>query len=95
MAEHWNIQIKIQQVTTTGVDAKQARGINQVISGQDRQVTDVMSLAIVADTEVEAYEKAQRMLTANHPDVQVIHAGETVPPYNLPLKRPIRDNPQA
>lgn len=95
MADHWNIQIKIQQVTTIGVDAKDARGINQVISGQDRQVTDVMSLAIVADTEVAAYEKAQRMLTANHPDVQVIHAGEPMPRYNLPLKQPIRDNPQA
>lgn len=63
MAQHWNVQINIQRVE----QAESTRGpMGQKIGGE-RQVADVLKLAVTADTELDAYLKAHRMLTANEP----------------------------
>lgn len=69
MSEHWNIQINIQKVTREAT-APAPRGLGA--DGEKRSVISVLDLKISADSEVGAYEKAQRMLTANRPDDVVI-----------------------
>lgn len=54
--KRWNVQINIwsvEQVDRPGVG--------------EQQVTDVLKLKVTADTELDAYLKAHRMLTANEP----------------------------
>ena len=57
MSEHWNVQIKIQRVTNERVD----RGPLSA-AAKEREVTEVLSLAVVADSEAKAYAKARRIL---------------------------------
>lgn len=63
METHWNIQISIQQV-----DANEVRqGPIGSQTKKERVVQQVLSLAITASSEDEAYEKAYRMLNASRP----------------------------
>lgn len=62
MSEHWNVQIKIQRVTKE----RQERGA-LMAAATEREITEVLSLAVVANTEQEAYEKAARLMKANAP----------------------------
>jgi len=62
MSEHWNVQIKIQRVTNERVD----RGPLNA-AANERNIVEVLSLAVVADDEREAYEKAMRLMKANAP----------------------------
>lgn len=55
-----------------------------------RESVKVLELAVTANTEGEAYDKAQRMLTASDPRVAVITSDQNYIPA-----RAIRDNPQA
>lgn len=64
--EHWNVQIKIQRVTKeprTGVMGTQ---------NAEREITEVLSLAVVADSEAEAYQKAERLMKANAPTYRTV-----------------------
>lgn len=54
--KHWNVQINIWSVEQVG-----RPGVGE------QQVTDVLKLKVTADTELDAYLKAHRMLTANEP----------------------------
>lgn len=78
---HFNIQIHIQQVTepeklldTSGYPVK--------VSGREvmkeRQVVEVLKLAVTADTERAAYAKAHKLLTANEPEwtTEAVSRGE-------------------
>jgi hypothetical protein len=69
VVQHFNIQIVIQRVTTEPVKAGQARGINQAVSGKDRESVEILRVAVVGDTEAEAYAKAAKMLEASKPPV--------------------------
>lgn len=97
MTERWNIQISIQRVTTQEVEKGNARGLAQQVSGKDREVTKVLELAVVADTEREAYAKAHRMLSASEPEwpEEIVADGTVVGRTSGGTYRPIRDNPQA
>lgn len=55
---HYNVQIHIQRV-----DEPEPRP-GALVKGE-RRVTELLKLAISADTESEAYAKAHRMLAAN------------------------------
>lgn len=57
MSEHWNVQIKVQRVKNERVDRGPLHG-----PASEREVTEVLSLAVVADSEREAYAKAVRVL---------------------------------
>lgn len=63
MTQHWNIQINIQRVT----ESDSSRGAFNHQHKGERQITEVLKLAVTADTELDAYLKAHRMLTANEP----------------------------
>lgn len=52
MSEHWNVQIKVQRVDRSA----------STMGGERREVTEVLSLAVVADSEREAYAKVVRVL---------------------------------
>lgn len=89
--EHWNIQLNVQRVTET----PEEDAVKRFAQGKPpikKTTLEVLSLKVAADTEAEAYLKLTRVLTATHPDVIVVPAGETFP---LPRPRAIRDNPQA
>lgn len=60
MTEHWNVQIKIQRVTKE----RQERGA-LMAAATEREITEVLSLAVVEATETQAYEKARRLLAAH------------------------------
>lgn len=63
--ENFNIQVNIQRVQEETVPTGQRAGMQQAISGKERVVTEVLKLAVTADTEQEAYNKAHRLLAAN------------------------------
>jgi hypothetical protein len=90
MSQHWNIQINIQKVTNSEVSLTLRRGAPESAKESRRESVKVLELAITADSEVEAYDKAQRMLTASDPRVAVVTSDQ-----NYIAARPIRDNPQA
>jgi hypothetical protein len=91
MSQHWNIQISIQKVTNSETTTNWTnRGVPDATKESRREVVKVLDLAITADSEVEAYDKAQRMLTASDPRVAVVTSDQ-----NYIAARPIRDNPQA
>jgi hypothetical protein len=84
--EHWNIQVSVQRVTEDQPVT--------ILSGKPpvrKTVLQVIDLKLQAESEVEAYDKLSRVLTAVHPEVQVVPAGYEI----TPTPRPIRDNPQA
>lgn len=99
MAERWNIQIKIQQVTSEPSEKSPGNsrriGVNEALTGEKRVIADVLSVAVTASSEAEAYEKAHRMLVANNPDTVVVRPGEEYPTGLAVLPKYIRDNPQA
>ncbi len=68
---HYNVQIKIQAVSTEPVKAGEARGINQALSGKERQVVELLSLAVTAASEQEAHLKAHRLLSASEPPSEI------------------------
>jgi hypothetical protein len=105
MATHWNIQLNVQRVE----ESDETR-VAVSLSGKapiKKTSLEVLSLKVSADTEAEAYLKLTRVLTATHPDVVVVPAGETMtlsealssPNYptegSFANPRPIRDNPKA
>lgn len=59
MTEHFNVQIKIQRVRHETVTRPLAS------NEKSREIVNILDLAVTADTEVEAYAKAHRMLNAN------------------------------
>lgn len=67
MSVHFNIQINIQEVRKDpAVPQAYARRGEQAVEPK-REIRDVLSLAVTADTEAEAYAKAHRLLQANQP----------------------------
>lgn len=56
MSEHWNVQIRVQRVTK---DAKTGPMGQQ---HAERDIVESLNLAVTADSEAEAYEKARRVL---------------------------------
>lgn len=69
---HFNVQIHIQQVIEpkpiedkNGYPVK--TGPMGVPAMTERQVIEVLKLAITADTELDAYLKAHKILSANEP----------------------------
>lgn len=68
---HFNIQIHIQKVIEPE-QLKDTSGYPVKVAGREvlkeRQVVEVLKLAVTADTEREAYAKAHKLLTANEPD---------------------------
>lgn len=71
--EHFNIQIKVQRViqpepVPAGGSAYGNRMTENTTVKPERQITDVLSLAITADDEGEAYAKARKMLEAATPE---------------------------
>lgn len=64
--EHWNVQVNIQKVVTT--PARSDRGFaGPVTTEAKRDVTEVLKLAVVADTEQEAYDKVAKLLSVYSP----------------------------
>lgn len=63
---HYNVQIHIQQVQEAGNINRDllGRGATQV----ERKVTSVLELKITAATEIEAYERAIKILSMNSPE---------------------------
>jgi hypothetical protein len=61
---HYNIQIHIQRVD----EPEAGRGAFGHEAKGERRITEVLKLAVTADTEQDAYAKAHRMLTANEPN---------------------------
>jgi hypothetical protein len=105
MSEHWNIQLNVQRVQES-----EEAPVSVLRAGKaptKKTSLEVLSLKVSADTEAEAYLKLTRVLTATHPDVVVVPAGDTMtfsealssPGYptegSFANPRPIRDNPQA
>ncbi len=67
---HWNIQINIQSVEESHPIESASRHIrpgNSLPPMTERKINKVLELAIVAESEEEAYAKAHRMLDANAP----------------------------
>lgn len=68
---HWNIQISIQRVEEPKPALNEAgypvKGLAGTPVMTERKVIKTLDLAIVADSEAEAYAKAHRMLNANQP----------------------------
>lgn len=84
--EHWNIQVSVQRVN------EDQAAPTTILSGKPpirKTVLQIIDLKLQAESEVEAYDKLSRVLTAVHPEVQVVPAGYEITPT------PIRDNPQA
>lgn len=90
MGDHWNIQVSVQRVTEWDEGTPLSRAVNGKPPVR-KTVLQVIDLKLQAETEVEAYDKLSRVLTAVHPEVQVVPAGYEI----TPARRPIRDNPQA
>jgi len=57
MSQHHNIQIRVQRVTVTQVPAR-----GMAAASREREVTDVLNLAVTADFADDAYTKAIRIL---------------------------------
>lgn len=85
MSRHFNVQIHVQEVSLTEV-----RQTSGAATKPERQIKDLLQLAVTADDLEGAYLKATRLL-----QVEMEDAG----PGNQSLKpthgRPIRDYPQA
>lgn len=64
---HYNVQINIQRVE----QADPSRGVLGHQVRAEREIVELLRLAITADTEREAYAKAHRMLSANEPNEDV------------------------
>jgi hypothetical protein len=87
MSEHWNIQVNIQKVSETDVPRAAFQGGKPP---KEKTVLQVADIKVQAETEAEAYERVQRLLTAVHPNVAVLTSDQS----SIPA-RPVRDNPQA
>lgn len=94
MAGHFTVVVEVKEtieptaiMNPNGYPVKGLAGA-EVLS--ERRVVDRLRVVISADTQADAIEKAQRMLTAGHPEVAVVTSDQQHFPG-----RPIRDNPQA
>lgn len=96
MSEHYNVQVSVQRVVKHESSKSfggsyrspaEKEADEAAKMGLAREIVKVMDVSVVADTELEAYNKAIRLLQVNMPELTV---GEP-----RKLGRPIRDNPQA
>jgi hypothetical protein len=71
---HWNIQVSIQKVDRFVASRPGLLGGGE--TKHDREITKVLDLAITADSEIEAYDKAAKMLEASRPEPTEINADE-------------------
>lgn len=95
MAGHFTVLVEVKEtvepapiMNPSGYPVKGVGG-GDLLS--ERRVIDRLRVVVSADTQAEAIEKAQLMLTAGHPGVAVVTSDQQ---YIAP-GRPIRDNPQA
>lgn len=70
MSTHFNIQIAIQKVASVVQQATTSSYSRSVAPEPkaERHTTEVLKLAVTADSEAEAFRKAQRILAANAPE---------------------------
>lgn len=66
---HWNIQVSIQRVDRHVTSRPGLLGGSE--TKHDREITKVLDLAITADSEIEAYDKAAKMLEASRPETEI------------------------
>jgi hypothetical protein len=85
--QHFNIQVNIQKVIKPTASASRT-GLTSPPAAE-REVIDVLKLAVTAETEAEAYRKVELLLEAYRP-VEVV----PVEVYANP-RRAVRDQPQA
>lgn len=79
--KHWNIQISVQEVDEAEPPT-QGRGLVPQ-PGKERVVRELLSVKVLARSEMEAYNKAIRNLQTNRPEPTA--QATTV---NLPPKKP-------
>ena len=60
MSTHYNVQIHVQRVT-----AAEHQGTGRGDDRRDRNVTEVLDVKVVADSEAEAYAKIKRIIAAH------------------------------
>ena len=94
MSGHFTVLVEVKEIIearpiedSRGSVVRQGVGNSSPVM-QERQVIDRLRVVVSADNQSEAIEKAQRMLTAGHPDVAVVTSDQH-------YIRPVRDNPQA
>lgn len=89
MPTHWNIQIAIQRVeVTTPAPSRHPAGLVPSSGKTERDTIKVLDLAIVAETEDEAYERLALLLEASRPRrtvaLQIGFGPKDAPPYPRP-----------
>lgn len=82
--EHWNIQLRIQRVTTTDVPRAKASGLAQTVTGKDRDIVQVLDLTLVADSKEEAYQRAMQHINVSLNERRT--SGAPLSLDNLPMR---------